>query len=141
MMKSFYAAGDCGQAGSGGESPQTAHPSLCYEREELFAALKGGKRLYAAGDCGQAGSAWRKGIVKGNKLFPLKNVVIRENCNLKEKRSAVRHLKKQNGMKYRNLVWLDCKLWYRTGRTAVTGRQRSESAGRFGQVFQKWIFV
>ena len=51
--------------------------------------------------------------------------------------TAVRHLKKQNGTKYRNLVSLDCKLRYRTGRTAGIGKQRSESAGRFGQVFQK----
>ena len=55
--------------------------------------LNDGFHSNAAGDCGQAGSAWRKGIVKGNKLFPLTNVAIRENCNLEEKTFAVRHIK------------------------------------------------
>ena len=56
---------------------------------------------------------------------------------MENKTTAVRHLKEQNDMQYENLVWSDCKLRDKTGRAAVTGRQRSESAGRFGQVFQK----
>jgi len=43
-------------------------------------------QFYAAGDCGQAGSAWRKGIVKGNKLFPLTACAIRTLFHLRENR-------------------------------------------------------
>jgi len=45
---------------------------------------RAGNWIHAAGDCGQAGSAWRKGIVKGNKLFPLTDCAMRENCDLRE---------------------------------------------------------
>ncbi len=62
--------GDCGQAGSGGESPQTVHPTLWNGKEGALNALKGGKRLHAAGDYGQADSAWRRGA--GDKLSPAK---------------------------------------------------------------------
>ena len=37
-----------------------------------------GCKMRAAGNCGQAGSAWRRGIVKGDKLSPLTEVLIRE---------------------------------------------------------------
>ena len=35
-------------------------------------------KMRAAGNCGQAGSAWRRGIVKGDKLSPLTEVLMRE---------------------------------------------------------------
>ena len=54
--------------------------------------------------------------------------------------TAVRPLKKQNDTKYRNFVSSDCRLEYRIGRTADTGRQRSDSAGRFGKDFPKKPF-
>jgi len=113
-------------------------------------------QFYAAGDCGQAGSAWRgwfptvwgnvgvadKGeghpLNKGNKLFPLTACAIRTLFHLRENRCPPSE-KNQNGTKCRNFVPLDCKLRYGTGRTAVTGRQRSESAGRFRQGFPKKI--
>ena len=55
-----------------------------------------GCKMRAAGNCGQAGSAWRRGIVKGDKLSPLTEVLIRENWNLREIcETAVRHSEKQ----------------------------------------------
>ena len=52
-----------------------------------------GCKLRAAGKSGQAGSAWRRGIVKGDKLSPLTEVLIRGNWNLREIcETAVRHL-------------------------------------------------
>jgi len=52
-----------------------------------------GCKMRAAGNCGQAGSAWRRGIVKGDKLSPLTEVLIRGNWNLREIcETAVRHL-------------------------------------------------
>ena len=55
-----------------------------------------GCKLRAAGKSGQAGSAWRRGIVKGDKLSPLTEVVIRGNWNLREIcETAVRHSEKQ----------------------------------------------
>ena len=49
--------------------------------------------MRAAGKSGQAGSAWRRGIVKGDKLSPLTEVLIRGNWNLREIcETAVRHL-------------------------------------------------
>ena len=91
---------------------------------------------YAVGDYGQADSAWRGGC-KGGKLPPLAKQM---SCNrsMDEKQdTAVRLLMKQNGTKYRNFALSDCKLAYRIGRTADTGRQRSESAGRFRNGFPK----
>ena len=37
-----------------------------------------GCKLRAAGKSGQAGSAWRRGIVKGDKLSPLTKVAVRD---------------------------------------------------------------
>ena len=37
-----------------------------------------GCKMRAAGNCGQAGSAWRRGIVKGDKLSPLTKVAVRD---------------------------------------------------------------
>ena len=55
-----------------------------------------GCKMRAAGNCGQAGSAWRRGIVKGDKLSPLTEVLIRGNWNLREIcETAVRHSEKQ----------------------------------------------
>ena len=55
-----------------------------------------GCKMRAAGKSGQAGSAWRRGIVKGDKLSPLTEVLIRGNWNLREIcETAVRHSEKQ----------------------------------------------
>ena len=55
-----------------------------------------GCKMRAAGNCGHAGSAWRRGIVKGDKLSPLTEVLIRGNWNLREIcETAVRHSEKQ----------------------------------------------
>ena len=80
-------------------------------------------------------------LKKGNKLFPLTKQTSWSRSMDEEQATAVRLLKKQNGTKYRNFVWSDCKLEYRIGRTADTGRQRSESAGRLGQGFPKKSFM
>ena len=49
-------------------------------------------KIRAAGNCGRAGSARRRGIVKGDKLSPLTNVLIRYYWNLGETREiAVRY--------------------------------------------------
>ena len=53
-------------------------------------------RIRAAGKSGRAGSARRRGIVKGDKLSPLTEVLIRGNWNLREIcETAVRHSEKQ----------------------------------------------
>ena len=60
------------------------------------------------------------------------------NQSMDEKQdTAVRYLKKQNSVDNRNLKQSDCKFRHGTGRTAVTGEQRSVFAERFRQVFPK----
>ena len=44
-----------------------------------------------------------RGLLRGNKLFPLTNVAIRENCNLEEKTFAVRHIKTKRDRQ--------CEIW------------------------------
>jgi hypothetical protein len=70
--------------------------NFCRFVNPVFYFFGSGCKMRAAGNCGQAGSAWRRGIVKGDKLSPLTEVLIRGNWNLREIcETAVRHSEKQ----------------------------------------------
>ena len=87
---------------------------------------------------GELGSSWLSSARSAEgKLPSAKHCKFEQGKRMRNKQSDVRHIKKQSGMQYKKLVQSGCKLRYRTGRTAVTGRQRSDSAGRFRQGFPK----
>ena len=92
---------------------------------------------HSVGKCRRSRQRGRASSKKGGQAATLAKQTSWNRSMDEKKDTAVRHLKKQNATKYRNFVWSDCKLEYRIGRTAVTGRQRSESAGRFRNGFPK----
>ena len=76
-------------------------------------------------------------LKKGNKLFPLTKQTSWSRSMDEEQATAVRLLKKQNGTKYRNFVWSDCKLEYRIRRTVAQANSEANSPDGMEEVSRR----
>ena len=79
--------------------------------------------------CGRAGSARRRGIVKGDKLSPLTNVLMRWYCNLREAGKLLFAILKTKKLQANcNLRKIHKQFGQRNSGEQHKGRQRSDSA-------------